>query len=177
VEPAQTHNAAERLRGFGRLGLAAIVVILAGSVAGPLVGALLVLGWAQISETPLQALGFTRPRSRAVMLVVGVAIGIALKLGLKALVMPLLGAPPINAHYHYLSGNVAALPGIVATILISASFGEEVLFRGYLFERLGKLLGHGRAALTVTVLLSSAGSQTVARWMKSLSSSRTGSKS
>jgi hypothetical protein len=36
-----------------------------------------------------------------------------------------------------------------------AGFGEETLFRGFLFERLGKLLGTDRAALVATVLLTS----------------------
>ena len=39
-------------------------------------------------------------------------------------------------------------------ILVSAGLGEEVLFRGYLFERLGKLLGPGSVAVASTVLLS-----------------------
>jgi len=154
ADATRAHDGAEQLRGFGPLGLIAIIVILAGSLAGPFVSALLVLAWAQISETPPQALGFRAPRSWTVTLVVGVAFGIVLKLGAKALVMPLLGAPPINVPYHYLAGNAAALPRIVATVLISASFGEEVFFRGYLFERLGKILGRGQAALVATVLLS-----------------------
>src|SRR6185295_2094666 len=126
---AQSHDVAERLRGFGPLGLVAVVVILVGSLAGPLVSALLVLAWAHISETPLQALGFRAPRSWTVTLLVGVAFGIVFKIGAKALVMPLLGAPAINAPYHYLVGNAAALPRIVAAVLISAGFGEEVFFR------------------------------------------------
>jgi membrane protease YdiL (CAAX protease family) len=44
---------------------------------------------------------------------------------------------------------------MVAVVLVSAGFGEEVLFRGYLFERLGKLLGRSKVALAGTVLLSS----------------------
>jgi membrane protease YdiL (CAAX protease family) len=150
------HDLAGQLRGFGPIGLTAVVVILAGGLAGPLVSATLVLAWAQISETPLQALGFKAPRRWPVTLVVGVALGVVLKLGAKALVMPLLGAPAVNEHYHYLVGNAAALPGMVATVLISAGIGEEVFFRGYLFERLGRLWGHSRAALVATVLLSTA---------------------
>ncbi len=151
-----TQDLAEQLRGFGPLGLIAIMVILAGSLAGPLVSALLVLVWAQISQTPPRAIGFKSPRSWTVTLVVGVATGVILKLVAKALVMPLLGAPPVNPTYHYLAGNAAALPGMVAAVLINASFGEEVFFRGYLFERLGKLLGQSRGALIATVLLSTA---------------------
>jgi len=150
----QTRDAAQRLRGFGPLGVLAFLVILAGSLVGPPVGALLVLAWANLSCTPPQALGFKAPRNWLVTLAVGVASGIVLKLGLKAVVLPLLGAPASNMRYQWLAGNTAALPGMVAVVLVSAGFGEEVLFRGYLFERFGKLLGPGKVALVSTVLLS-----------------------
>jgi uncharacterized protein len=153
---APTQDAAERLRGFGSVGVLAIVAIIAGSLAGPLVSAVLVLAWAQLSQTPLRALGLAAPRSWTATVAGGVLLGIAFKLSMKALVMPLLGAPPINTPYHYLAGNPAALPGMLAAVLVSAGFGEEVFFRGYVFERLGKLLGRGKVALTATLLLSAA---------------------
>lgn len=150
----RAQDTAERLRGFGRVGLLAILAIGAGSLAGGLVGAVLVLVWAQLSQTPMRVLGFTTPRSWPATVAVGVLFGIAFKLGMKALVMPLLGAPAINTPYSYLTGNPAALPGVLTAVLVNASFGEEVLFRGYLFERLGRLLGRGTAALTATILAS-----------------------
>jgi uncharacterized protein len=151
---AQTQDAAERLRGFGPVGVLAIVAIMAGSLVGSPVGALLVLVWAQLSQTPMRALGLAAPRSWTATVAGGAIFGIAFKLSMKALVMPLLGAPPINAHYHYLTGNPAALPGVLAAVLVGAGFAEEVLFRGYVFERLGTLLGRGKAALAATILLS-----------------------
>jgi len=150
----QTPGAAQRLRGFGPLGVLAVMVILAGSLLGPPVAALLVLAWAKLSCTPPQALGFRAPRSWPLTLAVGVASGIVFKLGMKAVVMPLLGAPASNMRYHWLVGNAGALPGMVAIILVSAGLGEEIFFRGYLFERLGRLLGPGKVALAVAVLLS-----------------------
>jgi membrane protease YdiL (CAAX protease family) len=41
-------------------------------------------------------------------------------------------------------------------MIVSAGFAEETLFRGYLFERLGKLFGAGAGAKVFIVLLSSA---------------------
>ena len=38
-------------------------------------------------------------------------------------------------------------------MIVGAGFGEETVFRGYLFERLGKLLGPGVWAKTFIVLL------------------------
>ncbi len=40
-------------------------------------------------------------------------------------------------------------------MIVVAGFGEETLFRGYMFERLGKLFGHGVWAKTLIVLLTS----------------------
>jgi hypothetical protein len=156
AHPARAPELAERLRGFGALGLMTIVVIVAAGFAGMIVSALLVLVWAHLSETPLPELGFVAPRSWTGTVLGGLAFGIALKVGVKAIVMPLLGAPAINATYHYLAGNTAALPGIVVTVIVSGGLAEEIFFRGFLFERLGKLLGRGDAALAATILISTA---------------------
>src|SRR5260370_17048356 len=80
--------------------------------------------------------------------------GIAHKILMKALVMPLLGPPPVNAAFHYLTGNAAALPGAIFLMVVGAGFGEETQFRGFLFERLRTLLGLGARARTAIVLLS-----------------------
>ena len=154
--PTQTTETARRLRGFGPVGLLTLVVILASSAAGFVITAALVLIWARSSETPLRDLGFRAPNSLVMTIVAGLACGIVLKLFLKVIVMPLIGAPAINTSYQYLVGNTAALPWIVAKMLTGAAFGEEIFFRGYLFERMGALFGRGRAALAGTVLLSAA---------------------
>jgi len=146
-------DTARRLREFGPLGVAAMLAIFASSVLGFAVTAILVLAWARRSNTPLRALGFRKPPHLAATLLLGFALGIALKLVVKSIAMPLLGAPATNQTYHFLVGNAAALPFLIATALINASFGEEVFFRGYLFERLGALLGPSRAALFATVLV------------------------
>src|SRR5476649_2087503 len=93
--------------------------------------AVLVLLWAQWSRTPWREIGYVRPRSWIGDVAIGIAFGCAFKLVMKALVMPLLGADPINQTYHYLVGNPAMLPGAVLTML-AAGFGEETVFRGFL---------------------------------------------
>ncbi len=145
---------AARLRGFGPLGILAILVIFAGNLVVVPLSAILVLWWARQSRTPLSELGFVRPGSWARTIFVGIAVGIALKFLMKSIVMPLLGADPINQTYHYLAGNTAALPGMLYAIIIGAGFGEETLFRGFLFERLRRLFGPGAKARTLIVLLS-----------------------
>ncbi len=69
--------------------------------------------------------------------------------------MPLLGADPVNHAYHYLEGNRAAIPWALYAMVIGAGFGEETLFRGYMFERLGKLFGDGKGAKILIVLVTS----------------------
>ncbi len=147
---------AARLRGFGPLGIAAVLVVLSGLLILPAVSAGLILLWAWASRTPLRDLGFRGSRSWTRTIVSGVALGAAFKLVMKALVMPLLGVPAINPVYHYLEGNARALPPMIAIILFSAGFGEELLFRGYAFERIERLLGRGRAALAVALVVPTA---------------------
>ncbi|HEV2533593.1 type II CAAX endopeptidase family protein [Phenylobacterium sp.] len=153
---------AASLRGFGPLGLLGIVVVmLPGGLVAPgfytiPISGLLVLAWAAASRTPLSELGFARPKSWAGVLALGVLAGVTLKLVMKAAVMPLLGADPVNQAYHVLAHNPAALPGAIFSMIVGAGFGEETTFRGFGFERLGKLLGLRPAARAVAVLVTSA---------------------
>lgn len=135
------------------MGILAILVILAGNLVVVPLSAILVFVWAHQSGTPLRELGFVRPTSWIRTVLVGLAFGIALKFLMKSVVMPLLGADPINQAYHYLVGNSAAIPGMLYAIIIGAGFGEETLFRGFLFERLGKLFGSSAKARALIVLL------------------------
>jgi membrane protease YdiL (CAAX protease family) len=146
---------AASLRGFGPLGILAILVILAGNaIVAPLSG-VLVLVWTRLSHTPWREIGYVRPTSWVRTILVGVAFGAAFKLLMKSIVMPLLGADPINQAYHYLVGNTAALPAALYATTIGAGFGEETVFRGFMFERFGKLFGSSARAKTLIVLITS----------------------
>jgi uncharacterized protein len=147
---------AAALRGFGPLGIIAILAILAGNLLVAPLSAVLVLVWTRRSRTPWREIGYVRPASWTRDLIIGLGFGIAFKLLMKAIVMPLLGADPINQTYHYLVGNRAAVPGMLFAIIVGAGWGEETVFRGYMFERLGKLLGRGAAATALIVLLTAA---------------------
>jgi membrane protease YdiL (CAAX protease family) len=147
---------AAALRGFGPVGLGAIVVILGSGLLGGIPAALMVLAWRWRTRTPWSELGLVRPKNWVLTAAIGIAFGIAFKFAMKALVMPLLGAPAINPAYHYLAGNSAAVPGFVLTLIFSAGIGEEIFYRGYLFERLGAMLGRNPAAQIATLLIASA---------------------
>jgi membrane protease YdiL (CAAX protease family) len=116
---------------------------------------LLALTWTRLSHTPWRALGFIRPKHWLVTIASGVVFGIFLKILLKSLVMPVLGAPPVNGAYHFLAGNTAMLPA-AAWAMLAAGLGEETVFRGYLFERSARLIGCSARARAGTVLVTAA---------------------
>src|SRR5437879_1622605 len=146
AEPSNDRLAAE-LRGFGPLGILAILLILLtgnisiGKVMLP-IGAILALTWRHLSRTPWREIGYVRPKSWAGAVALGIAFGIAFKILMKAIVMPLLGADPVNHAYHYLAGNKAARPG-GGWVMFAAGGGGETVQRGCMFERFGKMVGGG----------------------------------
>ncbi len=156
ADPPAGDRFAAGLRGFGPLGILAIVVIFAGNLLFLPLSAILVLVWVRLSSMPWRAIGYVRPASWTRSLTIGVVFGVVFKVLMKAIVMPLLGADPINHAYHYLAGNRAALPAALYLMVVGAGFGEETLWRGYLFERFGKLFGTGVGAKSATVLLTTA---------------------
>jgi membrane protease YdiL (CAAX protease family) len=156
ISPGSEDRTAAALRGFGPLGLLAIAVILAGDVLLSALGPALVLIWAKASNTPWRELGFVRPRSWTRTVVGGLLFGAAFKLAMKSVVMPLLGADPINHTYHFLVGNPAAALQMSMIVIFVAGFGEETFYRGYMFERLGKLLGKHTWASVLIVAITTA---------------------
>jgi uncharacterized protein len=144
---------AARLRGFGPLGILAILIILGGNFVMTPLSAILVLIWLKLSNTPWREIGYVRPRSWIKTIVVGIVLGITLKFAMKALVMPLLGAQPINQAYRFVTGNSAVIPSMIYTMIVIAGFGEETFYRGWMFERLGKLFGQSVTAKIAIVLI------------------------
>lgn len=61
-------------------------IILAGNLVLAPLSALLVLVWARQSGTPMEALGFVRPRSWMVSIVGGIAFGAAFKVLMKSVI-------------------------------------------------------------------------------------------
>ena len=144
------------LRGGGVVCVLVILAVLGVTYCfGPRIGAPLVVVWALVANVRWRDLGFRRPKSWPPLIMGGIVAGVASKLLMKAVVMPLLHAPDINPAYQWLVGNTKALPGMLAMVILSAGLGEELIARGFLFERLGKLYGESRGALTGTVLITS----------------------
>ncbi len=115
--------------------------------------ALLVLAWALWTNTPFATLGLKREADLALTVTTGFLGGALLKIVMKAVVMPLAGAPAVNQAYHYLAGNAAALPATLLFVLVSGAFSEEVVFRGFVFERV-RTLGPSRRRPIPAILIS-----------------------
>jgi uncharacterized protein len=154
--PLQQDDLAQRLRGFGPLGILSILIVLAGNFLFVPLSAILVLAWVSLSHTPWREIGYVRPRGWIRTIAVGIVFGITFKFAMKAIVMPMFGAPPINQAYHWVSGNAAALPYMFFLLIVAAGFGEETLFRGWMFERLGKLFGSSVWATSAIIVITAA---------------------
>lgn len=113
--------------------------------------AIVILAWGRATRKPWSDFGLAR--TSLIVVALGAVFGAALKLVLKAIVLPLLGTSPVNAHYHYLVGNTGALPGMLFTIILGAGFGEEVVFRGFLFDRVRRFGGPLWVAVVVSATL------------------------
>ena len=135
---------ASSLRGYGFFGvLATLIILLSGTIVLPNmlalpVGAFLVLAWVSLSHTPWQDIGYVAPRRWPLTVALAIIGGITLKLLMKSIVMPALGADPVNHAYHFLAGNRALLPNAILAMCV-AGFAEETVFRGFLFERMQRL--------------------------------------
>jgi membrane protease YdiL (CAAX protease family) len=73
------------------------------------------------------------------------------------IMMNLTGAPQQAdvSGYDFLKGNLALFIVSLASIYFFSSFGEEVIYRGFLITRLDELFGGDRKALVGAVLISS----------------------
>lgn len=151
LPPSAHDRFAARLRGGGPVGIAAIFVVFAGLSVTPPIGAVLVMLWLWLSRTPLRDVGLVRPNSWVGGLVIGGLLGVTFKVAMKAVVMPLLGVAPINAAYQYLANDPVAAVNFAAFVVYGAGFSEELYFRGYLFERFGRLWGTSVLATSATL--------------------------
>lgn len=108
-------------------------------------------GWSTI--------GFEWPANGGRLVAVGVAIGIALELFAVFVTTPwissLFGTEPDYSDLSAVRGNLPLLLFFLTLSWILAAFGEELCFRGFLMERLARLLGGGRAAWIASLLLAS----------------------
>lgn len=120
---------------------------------------LFLLGWASLRIRGLRwkDVGFTRPRSWANALLVGVAAGLAIELFELFVSQPLLarwiGKMPDLSDFSGLVGNWKLTLFFIVLLWVLGALGEEIVYRGYLMNRLAGLFCNARPAWIVSLFV------------------------
>lgn len=120
---------------------------------------LLAVGWASLRLRGLtwRSVGFVRPQRWAKVLAWGVAAGLAMEafqlFVSQPLLVDLLGHEPDLSAFALLRGNAKLLIVWLALVWTLAAFGEELVWRGYLMNRVADLGHHTRAAWIASLLV------------------------
>jgi len=121
-----------------------------------------ILGWISLRLRRLRwrDVGFTRPRSWSRALALGVLAGVAMELFSTFVSVPfishLTGDPPDLSNFRSMVGNVELLLFWLALNWTLVAFGEELVYRGYLMNRLAGIGGGSRGAWLLSLILVSA---------------------
>lgn len=120
---------------------------------------LFLLGWISLRLRRLRwrDVGFAAPHGWLLAIAMGMLAGLAME-GLELFVtQPLLirltGQKPNFSDFLVLHGNVKMLLIAVALLWTLAAFGEEMVWRAYLMNRVAELLGPGRRAAWIVSLI------------------------
>ena len=118
---------------------------------------LLALGWLSMRLRGQRwgDIGLRFPLNWLRLLLIGLAGGIAMELlelfAIQPLLVALTGKYPDLSDFHSLIGNVRLLLLIVAGSWIVAGIGEELVWRGYVLNRVADLLGRSRLGWAVSI--------------------------
>jgi membrane protease YdiL (CAAX protease family) len=123
---------------------------------------LLALGWLSLRLRGLnwRAVGFARPASWPRAMWLGLLAGVGIEVLELFVTQPLLvwwtGQYPDLAVFARVRHDVRLLLLLLAGSWTLAAFGEELVWRGYIFNRVADLVGGRRAGLRAALLLTSA---------------------
>jgi membrane protease YdiL (CAAX protease family) len=118
---------------------------------------LLALGWLsmRLRGQRWRDIGLSFPSNWRRLLLIGIAAGIAMELlelfATQPLLVALTGKYPDLSDFHSLIGNFRLLLLIVAGSWIIAGVGEELVWRGYILNRVADLLGRGRLGWAMSI--------------------------
>jgi membrane protease YdiL (CAAX protease family) len=120
---------------------------------------LLLLGWLSLwlRRSGWRHIGMARPASWWRTVLLGIGIGVALNALDWAVVAPLLhrvaGESQDLSQFDSLRGNVAVLVFWLTLAWTLGAFGEEMVWRGYIFNRLADLFGQSRAGWVLSLII------------------------
>jgi membrane protease YdiL (CAAX protease family) len=118
---------------------------------------LLALGWLsmRLRSQRWRDIGLSFPSNWRRLLLMGAAAGIAMELielfATQPLLVAVTGKYPDLSDFRDLIGNVRLLLLIVAGSWIVAGVGEELVWRGYILNRVADLLGRGRLGWAMSI--------------------------
>ena len=121
--------------------------------------ALLLLAWIslRVRKVKWRDIGFARNRSWRMTLALGIAGGVFLEIQELFATQPLLarltGKQPDLSDFQVLTGNVKYTLAAIALSWTLAAFGEELVWRGYLMNRVADLFGRSRTAWFTSLIL------------------------
>ncbi len=120
---------------------------------------LVLLGWISLRVRNLRwrSVGLSRYRSWPVTLGVGLTIGVALEAFQLFISQPflvhVLGKQPDLEVFQSLRGNIKLFLIYIALAWILAAFGEEMVYRGYLMNRVADLMNRTQRAWIVSLIV------------------------
>lgn len=123
---------------------------------------LLALGWIslRLHGRRWREVGFARPPSWIGAIVLGSLAGIGMELFSTFVSVPLLsrltGQPPDLSDFRPLVGNLGLVLTLLVPMWLLAAFGEELVYRGYLMNRVAGLGRGTRGAWVLSLVLVSA---------------------
>jgi uncharacterized protein len=82
-------------------------------------------------------------------------IAVVVNLVVAPLVARLIGQPVNNSRFENIRGNLIALLGWLSVAWAIAAFGEEMIFRGYLMNRIADIVGRSRTGWAMSLLAGS----------------------
>jgi membrane protease YdiL (CAAX protease family) len=122
---------------------------------------LLALGWLSMMLRGEQwrDIGLSVPPEWRRLLLIGVVAGVAMELlelfATQPLLVALTGKFPDLSAFHDLIGNVPMLLLVIGASWIVAGLGEELVWRGYVLNRVADLLGGGRLGWAISIGIAS----------------------
>lgn len=104
-----------------------------------------------------KSLGFKRSKFTVKnLLILAPIVGLISFLFFGGLIMPfveyLTGKPLDYSAFEKFEGNLPAILGLLVYVWLSAAFGEEIVFRGYLMRQFTKLFGSSKLSLVLNIL-------------------------
>jgi membrane protease YdiL (CAAX protease family) len=111
----------------------------------------------RLTREPWSSIGLSLPENLSRAVAIGAAAGVAMEclavFGTTPWISRLSGTDPDYSDLALIQGNLTYLLIFLMLNWTLAAFGEEICWRGFLMQRVARVLGGGGAAWTISLLL------------------------